>query len=55
VANCLEQQGKIPLTNMLAPGDGTSQQVAPDMSAEGQTENRRVVVSSSQNKGIART
>jgi OOP family OmpA-OmpF porin len=56
VANLLEQEGKIPLTNMLAPGAmGTSQQVAPDTTAEGQAENRRVVVSILQNKGIAGT
>ena len=56
VANFLEQQGKIPLTNMLAPGAmGTSRQVAPDTTAEGQAENRRVVVSILQNKGIAGT
>ena len=56
VANFLEQQGKIPLTNMLAPGAmGTSKQVAPDTTAEGQAENRRVVVSILQNKGIAGT
>jgi OOP family OmpA-OmpF porin len=56
VANFLEQEGKIPLTNMLAPGAmGTSQQVAPDTTAEGQAENRRVVVSILQNKGIAGT
>ncbi|HEY1471101.1 MAG TPA: OmpA family protein [Candidatus Acidoferrum sp.] len=54
VTNFLEQQGKIPLTNMLAPGAmGTSKQVAPDATAEGQAENRRVVVSILQNKGIA--
>jgi OmpA-OmpF porin, OOP family len=54
VADFLEQQGHIPLTNMLAPGAmGTSKQVAPDDSAEGQAENRRVVVSILQNKGIA--
>jgi outer membrane protein OmpA-like peptidoglycan-associated protein len=56
VANFLEQEGKIPLTNMLAPGAmGTSQQVAPDTTAEGQAENRRVVVRILQNKGIAGT
>jgi len=54
VADFLEQQGHIPLTNMLAPGAmGTSQQVAPDTSTEGQAENRRVVVRILQNKGIA--
>jgi outer membrane protein OmpA-like peptidoglycan-associated protein len=56
VANFLEQEGKIPLTNMLAPGAmGTSKQVAPDSTAEGQAENRRVVVRILQNKGIAGT
>jgi OmpA-OmpF porin, OOP family len=50
----LEQQGQIPLTNILAPGAmGTSRQVAPDTTAEGQAENRRVVVRILQNKGIA--
>jgi len=54
VTNFLEQQCKIPLTNMLAPGAmGTSRQVAPDSTAEGQAENRRVVVRILQNKGIA--
>jgi outer membrane protein OmpA-like peptidoglycan-associated protein len=52
----LEQQGGIPLTNMLAPGAmGTSQQVDSDKTAEGQAENRRVVVRILQNKGIAGT
>jgi OOP family OmpA-OmpF porin len=52
----LEQQGNIPLTNVLAPGAmGTSTQVAPDATAEGQAENRRVVVRILQNKGIAGT
>src|SRR5271169_28902 len=52
----LEQQGQIPLTNMLAPGAmGTSKQVAPDTTAEGQADNRRVVVRILQNKGIAGT
>jgi len=56
VTNFLEQEGGIPLTNMLAPGAmGTSQQVAPDSTAEGQAENRRVVVSILQNKAIAGT
>jgi outer membrane protein OmpA-like peptidoglycan-associated protein len=54
VVDILEQQGGIPLTNMLAPGDmGTSRQVASDATAEGQAENRRVVVRVLQNKGIA--
>ena len=45
VTNFLEQQGGIPLTNMLAPGaTGTSKQVGPDTTSEGQAENCRVVV-----------
>src|SRR5580700_7808912 len=56
VTDFLEQQGGIPLTNILAPGAmGTSRQVAPDTSAEGQADNRRVVVRILQNKGIAGT
>lgn len=56
VIEVLEQQGGIPLMNMLAPGAmGTSRQVAPDATAEGQAENRRVVVRVLQNKGIAGT
>jgi len=54
VTDLLEQQGHIPLTNILAPGAmGTSRQVAPDTTAEGQADNRRVVVRILQNKGIA--
>ena len=54
VTDFLEQQGHIPLTNILAPGAmGTSRQVAPDTTAEGQADNRRVVVRILQNKGIA--
>jgi OOP family OmpA-OmpF porin len=56
VTDFLEQQGQIPLTNILAPGAmGTSKQVAPDTTVEGQAENRRVVVRILQNKGIAGT
>ena len=45
VTDFLEQQGHIPLTNILAPGAmGTSRQVAPDSTTEGQADNRRVVV-----------
>jgi OmpA-OmpF porin, OOP family len=56
VTEILEQQGGIPLTNMLAPGAmGTSSQVDSDKTAEGQAENRRVVVRILQNKGIAGT
>ncbi len=54
VSQYLEQDANVPLTNMLAPGAmGTSQQVAPDKTAEGQAQNRRVVVMILQNKGIA--
>ncbi len=56
VTEYLEQKGGIPLTNILAPGAmGTSKQVAPDTTTEGQAENRRVVVRVLQNKGIAGT
>lgn len=56
VTEILEQQGGIPLTNMLSPGAmGTSSQVGSDQTAEGQAENRRVVVRILQNKGIAGT
>jgi outer membrane protein OmpA-like peptidoglycan-associated protein len=54
VTNFLEQQCGIPLTNILAPGAmGTSKQVEPDTTAQGQAENRRVVVRVLQDKGIA--
>jgi len=54
VTNILLQQGHIPLTRMLAPGAmGESRQVGNDKTAEGQAENRRVVVRVLQNKGIA--
>lgn len=54
VANFLLQQGHIPLTNVLAPGAmGESQPVGNDKTAEGQAENRRVVVRVLQNKGVA--
>jgi OmpA-OmpF porin, OOP family len=56
VTTYLEQQCAIPLTRMLAPGAmGTSKQVASDATAEGQAENRRVVVKILQNKGVAGT
>jgi outer membrane protein OmpA-like peptidoglycan-associated protein len=56
VTDFLDQQCHIPMTNVLAPGAmGTSRQVAPDTTAEGQAENRRVVVRVLQNKGIAGT
>jgi len=56
VLDFVEQQGGIPLTNVLAPGAmGTSDQVASDATAEGQAANRRVVVRILQNKGVAGT
>jgi outer membrane protein OmpA-like peptidoglycan-associated protein len=56
VSQYLEQDANVPLTNMLAPGAmGTADQVAPDKTAEGQAQNRRVVVMILQNKGIAGT
>jgi OOP family OmpA-OmpF porin len=56
VTDFLEQNAQIPLTNILSPGAmGTSRQVAPDTTAEGQADNRRVVVRILQNKGIAGT
>jgi outer membrane protein OmpA-like peptidoglycan-associated protein len=54
VTNFMEQQGNVPLTNILSPGAmGTSREVAPDTTAEGQAENRRVAVRILQNKAIA--
>lgn len=54
VVNILLQQGDISLTNMLAPGAmGESRQVGSDTTAEGQAQNRRVVVRVLQNKGVA--
>ncbi len=54
VTRILLQQGNVPLTRMLAPGAmGESQQVGNDKTAEGQAENRRVVVRVLQNKAIA--
>jgi outer membrane protein OmpA-like peptidoglycan-associated protein len=56
VTQFLQQQARIPLTNMLAPGAmGESRQVGSDKTAEGQAENRRVVVRILQNKGLAGT
>ena len=56
VTNILVQQGHVPLTHMLAPGAmGESRQVGSDKTAEGQAENRRVVVRALLNKGIAGT
>lgn len=56
VTQFLQQQGHIPLTNMLAPGAmGESRQVGSDKTAEGQAQNRRVVVRVLQNKGVSGT
>ena len=52
VTEFLEQEGQVPLTNILAPGAmGTSRQVAPDTTSEGQAENRRVVVRGAAEQG----
>ena len=54
VTNILLQQGKTPLTRMLAPGAmGESEQVGNAKTAEAEAENRRVVVRVLQNKAIA--
>ena len=54
VTNILLQKGHIPLTRMLAPGAmGEAHQVGNHKSAEGEAENRRVVVRVLQNKAIA--
>jgi outer membrane protein OmpA-like peptidoglycan-associated protein len=54
VTNVLLQKGKVPLTRLLAPGAmGESDQVGNDKTAEGQAENRRVVVRILQNKAVA--
>jgi outer membrane protein OmpA-like peptidoglycan-associated protein len=54
VTDILLQQGKVPLTRMLAPGAmGESEQVGTNKTVEGQAENRRVVVRVLQNKAIA--
>ena len=56
VTNILIQQGHVPMTRMLAPGAmGEAHQVGSDKTAEGQAQNRRVVVRVLQNKGIAGT
>jgi outer membrane protein OmpA-like peptidoglycan-associated protein len=56
VTNILIQKGNVPLTRMLAPGSlGESKQVGTEKGAEGQAENRRVVVRVLQNKAIAGT
>ena len=54
VTDILLQQGKVPLTRMLAPGAmGESEQVGSDQTKTGEAENRRVVVRVLQNKAIA--
>ena len=54
VTKILLQQGHVSLTRMLAPGAmGESHQVGNDKTAEGQAQNRRVVVRVLQNKAIA--
>jgi outer membrane protein OmpA-like peptidoglycan-associated protein len=54
VTSILLQKGHLPLTRMLAPGAlGEAHQVGNGKSAEGQAENRRVVVRVLQNKAIA--
>jgi len=56
VTNILLQKGHVPLTRMLAPGAmGEAHQVGNDTTAEGQVENRRVVVRVLQNKAVAGT
>jgi len=54
VTNILLQKANVPVTRILAPAAmGESRQVKNDKSAEGQAENRRVVVRVLQNKAIA--
>lgn len=54
VTSILLQQANVPLTRMLAPGAmGESNQVGNEKTAEGQAENRRVVVRVLQNKAMA--
>lgn len=57
VVDFMQQQGHIPLTNMLAPGAmGESRQIdTADSKSESEAQNRRVVVRVLQNKGIAGT
>jgi outer membrane protein OmpA-like peptidoglycan-associated protein len=57
ITNILIQQGRVPLTRMLAPGAmGESEQVGENANTtEGQAQNRRVVVRVLQNKAIAGT
>src|ERR1700757_4660549 len=54
VTNILRQKANVPMTRILAPGAmGESRQVSNDKSADGEEENRRVVVRVLQNKAIA--
>jgi len=54
VTTILLQEGDIPLTNLLAPGAmGESRVEGDETTAEGQAQNRRVVVRVLQNKGVA--
>lgn len=54
VTRFLQQDGRIPLTNMLAPGAmGESRQVSSSKDTDSEAENRRVVIRVLQNKGIA--
>lgn len=54
VTNILVQQGKIPMTRMLAPGAmGESEQVGGTSAKDSEAQNRRVVVRVLQNKAIA--
>jgi outer membrane protein OmpA-like peptidoglycan-associated protein len=54
VTNIVLQKGHVPLTRILAPGAmGEAHQVGNATAAEGQAENRRVVVRVLQNKAIA--
>lgn len=54
VTNLLLQKGHLPLTRILAPGAmGEAHQIGNDKSAEGEAQNRRVVVRVLQNKAIA--
>ena len=54
VIEYLEQTGNVPLYRMLAPAAmGSSHPAATNATAEGQAENRRVVVTIVVNKGVA--
>ncbi len=54
VVAALQQHGGVPPTNVLVPAAmGISEQVAENNTREGQAQNRRVVVTILQNKGIA--